>query len=114
MVMGRLWPAPGKSLIKRRFRVFAMASGAVLRRLTGALVLGLAEAAVVLSLAAVLTAPASAQNRPFDDRFPFLEERNRRGGGGGGGGWGGGGWGGGGFFGNNEQRPAAPVVENNS
>src|SRR5882672_5323046 len=105
MVMGRLWPAPGKSLIKRRFRVFAMASGAVLRRLTGAL---------VLSLAAVLTAPASAQNRPFDDRFPFLEERNRRGGGGGGGGWGGGGWGGGGFFGNNEQRPAAPVVENNS
>src|SRR5215472_18912766 len=92
-----------------------MASGAVLRRLSGALVLGLAEAAVVLGLTVVLLAPASAQHRGSDDRFPFLEDRSRRGGpSGGGGGWGGG-WGGGGFFGfPNEQRPAAPVVENNS
>ena len=93
-----------------------MASGAILRRLSGALVLGLAEAAVVLGLAAWLAAPASAQNRPFDDRYPFLEERSRRGGPSGGGGGGGGFFGGGGgWFGNpNEQRPAAPVVENNS
>jgi hypothetical protein len=84
-----------------------MASRAALRRLSNALVLGLAEAAVVLGLAAVLAAPAVAQNRGFDDRFPFLEERARRGGGGG--------FFGGGLFGNpNEQRPAAPVVENNS
>src|SRR3954453_941452 len=83
-----------------------MASRAVLRRLSTMLVLGLAEAAVVLGLAAVLAAPAAAQNRGFDDRFPFLEERARRGGGG---------FFGGGLFGNpNEQRPAAPVVENNS
>ncbi len=86
-----------------------MASRAILRRLSNALVLGLAEAAVVLGLAAVLAAPATAQNRGFADRFPFLEEKARRGGGGGGGGFFGGG-----FFGNpNEQRPA-PVVENNS
>src|SRR5215475_8292539 len=93
-----------------------MPSGAVLRRLVHALVLGLAEAAVVLGLAAVLTAPASAQNRGFDDRFPFLERRNRGGGGGGGffGGGGGGGWGGGGGLFSNDPRPAAPVVENNS
>jgi hypothetical protein len=84
-----------------------MPSRAVLRRLSNALVLGLAEAAVVLGLAAVLAAPATAQNRGFDDRFPFLEERARRGGGGGG-------FFGGGLFGNpNEQRPA-PVLENNS
>jgi hypothetical protein len=86
-----------------------MTSRAVLRRLSNALVLGLAEAAVVLGLAAVLAGPAAAQNR--DDRFPWLEQRSHRGGGGGGGGWFGGG---GGWFGNpNEQRPA-PVVENNS
>jgi len=93
-----------------------MASGALLRRLTHAFVLGLAEAAVVLGVAALLMAPASAQNRGFDDRFPFLEQRNRQNGGGGGGGGlfgGGGGWGGGGLFGN-DQRPAAPVVENNA
>jgi hypothetical protein len=54
----------------------------VLRRLSNALVLGLAEAAVVLGLTAVLATPAAAQNRGFDDRFPFLEERARRGGGG--------------------------------
>jgi hypothetical protein len=83
-----------------------MPSRAVLRRLSNALVLGLAEAAVVLGLTAVLAAPAAAQNRGFDDRFPFLEERARRGGGGG--------FFGGGLFGNpNEQRPA-PVLENNS
>src|ERR1051326_5032834 len=98
--------------MERRFRVFSMASGAVLRRLMHALVLGLAEASVVLGLAALLMAPASAQSRWFDDRFPF-QQRNR-GGGGGGGFFGGGGGGGGGFFGNNEPRPAAPVVENNS
>src|SRR5690349_13879220 len=85
-----------------------MASGAVLRRLSGALVLGLAEAAVALGLVAVLLAPASAQNRRFDDRFPFLEERSRRGGGGG---WFGGG---GGFFGYPNEQRSAPVVESNS
>jgi hypothetical protein len=90
--------------------VFAMASRAVLRHLANALVLGLAEAAVVLGLAAVLAGPAAAQHRGFDDRFPFLEERARRGYSGGGGS----GFFGGGLFGNpNEQKPA-PVVENNS
>src|SRR5215831_11911351 len=88
-----------------------MASVPLWRRFARAFVLGLAEAAVVLSLAALLSAPASAQNR--DDRFPFLGQRNR-GGGGGGGGFFGGGWGSGGFFGNNDPRPAAPVVENNA
>src|ERR1044071_4152358 len=88
-----------------------MSGGVVLRRLLRAFVLGLAEGAVVLGLAALIVAPASAQNRPFDDRFPFLEDRARRGGPGGGGG--GGGFWGGGFFGN-DQRPTAPVVENNS
>src|SRR5262249_46693597 len=79
-------------------------SRAVLRHLANTLVLGLAEAAVVLGLAAVLAGPAAAQSR--DDRFPWLEQRSHRGGGG----WFGGG---GGWFGNpNEQRPA-PVVENN-
>ena len=88
-----------------------MAIAVLARRLSGALVLGLAEAAVVLGLVAAVTAPASAQNRVFDDRFPFLEERARRGapsGGGGGGGVGGG------FFPSPNERPAAPVVENNS
>jgi uncharacterized protein len=84
-----------------------MASRAVLRHLSSALVLGLAEAAVALGLlAAVLVTPAAAQFRGFDDRFPFLEERSRRGGGGG--------WFGGGFFGGPPEQRSAPVVENNS
>src|ERR1700681_2270530 len=87
-----------------------MAIGVFARRLSGALGLGLAEAASALGLVAALTAPASAQNRPFDDRFPFLEERARRGAPAGGGG-------GGGiavFFSSPNERPAAPVVENNT
>ena len=92
-----------------------MAIAVLARRPSGALVLGLAEAAVVLGLFAAVMAPASAQNRGFDDRFPFLEERARRGGPSGGGGGGGGGGFGGGFFSFPNDRPAAPaVVENNS
>jgi hypothetical protein len=49
------------------------------RRLAGALLLGLAETAVVLGLSAAVTVPSAAQQ--FDDRFPFIEERARRGGG---------------------------------
>jgi uncharacterized protein len=92
-----------------------MASGVVSRRLVGTVLLGLAEFAAVLGLVAALTAPASAQNRAFDDRFPFLEERARRGGpSGGGGGDRSGGFGG--FFenGGDKNRPAAPVAENNT
>ncbi len=48
------------------------------RRFAAALLYGLAETAVALSLAAALHAPANAQ--VFDDRFPFIEERVRRGG----------------------------------
>ena len=63
--------------------------------LVGALVIGLAEAAVVLGLAVAVIGPAAAQQ--FDDRFPFIEERHRRG------------YSpyGGGFFGDNRQAPAA-------
>src|SRR5712672_1025595 len=56
------------------------AGGIFGRRLAGAVVLGLAETAVVLALSAAVTVPSSAQ--VFDDRFPFIEERARRGGGG--------------------------------
>src|SRR4051812_9289905 len=56
------------------------ASGIVGRRLAGAVVLGLAETAVMLALSAAVTVPSGAQ--VFDDRFPFIEERARRGGGG--------------------------------
>ena len=44
----------------------------------GALLLGLAETAVVLALTTATTGPAATQ--VFDDRFPFIEERARRGG----------------------------------
>jgi len=82
-----------------------MAGGKISRRLTGVLLLALAEAAVGLGLTAVLTAPAAAQ--VFDDRFPFLENRGHR------------------STNNNnffsipteqqQQRPArAPVAENNT
>jgi uncharacterized protein len=54
-----------------------MAGAAFRRRLAGALLLGLAETAVVLGLAAAVTGSATAQQ--FDDRFPFIEERQRRG-----------------------------------
>jgi uncharacterized protein len=54
------------------------ASGALWRRVVGALVLALAEAAAVLVLAGAITTPTAAEQ--FDDRFPFLEERARRGG----------------------------------
>jgi uncharacterized protein len=99
-----------------------MASVAVLRRLLGALVLGLAEVAFAFGLAAVLTAPLSAQDRQ-DDRFPFMRHGGPRGGSGffgGNGGWGGGydggrGWRGGRLFSYpTERRAAAPIVENNS
>ena len=56
------------------------AGGIFGRRLAGAVVLGLAETAVVLALSAAVTVPSGAQ--VFDDRFPFIEERARRGGGG--------------------------------
>ena len=56
------------------------AGGILGRRLAGAVILGLAETAVVLSLSAAVTVPSGAQ--VFDDRFPFIEERARRGGGG--------------------------------
>jgi hypothetical protein len=56
-----------------------MASGVSWRRLAGAVLLGLAETAVVLGLSVAVTVPSSAQ--VFDDRFPFIEERARRGGG---------------------------------
>jgi uncharacterized protein len=56
------------------------AGGIFGRRLAGAVMLGLAETAVVLSLSAAVTVPSGAQ--VFDDRFPFIEERARRGGGG--------------------------------
>src|SRR5947199_172704 len=64
------------------------------QRLAGVLVLGLAETAVALGLATALTAPVAAQQ--FDDRFPFIEERQRRG------------YSpyGGGLFGDNRQAPA--------
>ncbi len=91
-----------------------MVCAVVLRRFLGALGLGLAEIGVLFALAAVLTAPASAQDRRSDERFPFLQERARRGGGGGGFFGGGGGWGGGGFFSYPNERRAAPVVEDNS
>jgi hypothetical protein len=55
------------------------AGGIFGRRLAGAVILGLAETAVVLSLSAAVTVPSGAQ--VFDDRFPFIEERARRGGG---------------------------------
>jgi uncharacterized protein len=55
------------------------AGGIFGRRLVGAVILGLAETAVVLSLSAAVTVPSGAQ--VFDDRFPFIEERARRGGG---------------------------------
>jgi hypothetical protein len=79
-----------------------VAGSSVWRRTVGALVLGLAEAAVALVLAVAVTTPAAAQ---FDDRFPFLG--NPRGG-----------HNGGGFFSfPDEQRRSAPRVapaENNS
>jgi hypothetical protein len=71
------------------------------RRRTGALLLGLAEAAVVLALGASVGGPASGQ--VIDDRFPFIEERVRRGGGG---------PNSGGLFGNDTRQ--APVGENNA
>ena len=46
------------------------------RLLLGALVIALAEGAVVLALMASVSVPAAAQ--VFDDRFPFLEQRQRR------------------------------------
>src|ERR1700704_777111 len=55
------------------------AGGIFGRRLVGAVILGLAETAVVLSLSAAVTVPSGAQG--FDDRVPFIEERARRGGG---------------------------------
>ncbi len=57
-----------------------MARGTFWRPLAGAVLLGLAEAAVVLGLGAAGIVPSGAQ--AFDDRFPFIEERARRGGGG--------------------------------
>jgi uncharacterized protein len=79
-----------------------MASGMIARGLVGALVLGLAEVAVVIGIAAAVS-PAAAQ---VDDRFPFLQDRNRHRGSG----WGG--WGG--WFQSEPRQQAAPVVENNS
>ena len=79
------------------------------RRLVGALVLGLAEAAVALVLAMAVTTPAAAQQ--FDDRFPFLDRRQHRGGNNNSGSW----FGGGSFFSfPDERRPArqAPVEYN--
>ena len=81
-----------------------MAGGKISRRLTGVLLLALAEAAVGLGLTAVLSAPAAAQ--VFDDRFPFLENRGHRS------------TNNNSFFslpGEQQQRPArAPVAENNT
>ena len=48
------------------------AGGILGRRLAGAVILGLAETAVVLSLSAAVTVPSGAQ--VFDDRFPFIGE----------------------------------------
>lgn len=53
-------------------RAFARPLGLLL----GALVIALAEGAAVLALMATLSVPAAAQ--VFDDRFPFLEQRQRR------------------------------------
>ncbi len=61
------------------FGFSVVASGTVWRRFVGALVLVLAEAAVALVLATTITAPTAAEQ--FDDRFPFLEDRQRHGGG---------------------------------
>jgi hypothetical protein len=61
------------------FGPFLMARGVFWRRLAGAVLLGLAETAVVLGLSVAVSVPSSAQQ--FDDRFPFIEERVRRGGG---------------------------------
>src|SRR6267154_6698770 len=83
------------------FGYLRRAGGIFGRRLAGAVVLGLAETAVVLALGAAVTVPSSAQ--VFDDRFPFIEERARRGGGGSSGG---------GLF-PNETRQSS-TAENNS
>jgi hypothetical protein len=60
------------------FEFPVVASSTVWRRFVGALVLVLAEAAVALVLATTITTPTAAEQ--FDDRFPFLEDRQRRGG----------------------------------
>jgi uncharacterized protein len=85
-----------------------MAGADFVRRLVGALVLALPEVAAVLGLAAAVMLPSASQvaAQVFDDRFPFLEQRNRRGGGGFGG-----------FFsfpGDSVRPPPPPVVENNA
>jgi len=94
------------------FGFSVVAGGTVWRRLVGALVLALAEAAVALVLAMALTTPTAAEQ--FDDRFPFLDHRQHRGGNNNNsGGW----FNGGSFFSfPDERRPAArpAPVEYNS
>jgi len=82
-----------------------MAARFFTRRLVGVLLFGLADAAGLVGLAALMTVPSGhrASAQVFDDRFPFLEERARRGGGGRDNC--------GGFFCDNRQAPAA---ENNA
>ena len=78
--MGAGMPRHAGLYLTMGFGSLRRASGIFGRRLAGAVILGLAETAVVLALSAAVTVPSGAQ--VFDDRFPFIEERARRGGGG--------------------------------